>query len=81
MEQTRVEGASSGLKTVWNLGLTEMQVLRLTFVSRDLVAWFASCGRYSLEPNWNGFIKRQTLFQGRPYSRMRITNSARIAVP
>lgn len=22
--------------------------------------------KYSLEPNWNGFIKRQTLFQGRP---------------
>ncbi|CAN0271706.1 unnamed protein product [Ectocarpus sp. 6 AP-2014] len=22
--------------------------------------------KYSLEPDWNGFIKRQTLFQGRP---------------
>lgn len=22
--------------------------------------------KYSLEPNWNSFIKRQTLFQGRP---------------
>lgn len=47
--------AKVGLRVPKNMSGTVGKLLKQLYIAK-----------YSLEPNWNGFTKRQTLFQGRP---------------